>query len=63
MYMCVHVCMYDVCMYVCIDRYRHAACVGLMLVQRRRCWTGIGPASERHITFDAFPVLYNFDCT
>ena len=44
-------------MYVCLDRYRHTACVGLMWVQRHRCWTGIGPASDRHLTFDAFPVL------
>ena len=52
MYVCVHV-----CMYVCIDRYRHTACVGLMWVQRRRYRAGIGPASDQHITFDAFPVL------
>ena len=50
----VYVC---TCMYVCIERYRHTACVGLMWVQRRICWTGIGLASDRHLTFDAFPVL------
>ena len=57
MYICMYVCMY-VSMYVCIDRYRHTACVGLMWVQRRRCWTSIGPASDRHLTFDALPVLF-----
>ena len=54
MYVCT--CMY-VRMYVCKDRYRHTACVGLMWVQRRKCWIGIGSALDRHITYDAFPVL------
>ena len=34
---------------------RHTICVGLMCVQRRRRWTGIGPALARRLQFDAFP--------
>ena len=54
---CTYVLCVCTCMYLCIDIYRHTACVGLMWVQRRRRWTGIGPALDRHFTFDAFPVL------
>ena len=35
----------------------HTACVGLMWLRRRRRWTGIGPALDRRLMFDAFSGL------